>query len=82
MTATMTFLCEECGGDGMVDVVKSGVHDFSPYVDYYEAPCTECDGSGEIERQDRSICSWKRARVEYPDLISVEITPNRKREIR
>ena len=43
--------------------------------DYYEAPCTQCDGSGEIERQDQDICSWKRARAEYPDLISVEITP-------
>ena len=75
MTATMTFLCEECGGEGSVERTRTGINNFSPYVDITESSCDECGGSGEIERQDHDICSWKRARVEYPKLISVEITP-------
>ena len=52
--------CPECDGQGTYDEVKTGVHNDTPYVDYYERRCEHCDEgeiSYDIDRLEYDSCA-------------------------
>jgi RecJ-like exonuclease len=71
MKFDITFWCDKCDGHGTVEDVKTGVHDFSPYVDFYEVRCEECGGSGESYHEE-IFDSLDDAKNQYPKATLIE----------
>lgn len=59
--------CPECEGEGWqwYEGVKSGVSNYTPYVDYYDykGECENCNGSGEIEDDGIDDENWEDTHV-------------------
>ena len=57
--------CPQCDGEGaeVIERVTTGYHNFSPYIDYYDAveDCRLCVGSGQVtyDNAEDRLYYWK-----------------------
>ena len=61
MTTSPTKLCSVCDGDGTLEwevAVPMGYDNPYGYLKTKEAPCYECDGSGEVIDHDGTELDW------------------------
>jgi len=61
MTTSPTKLCPVCTGDGTLEwevAVPMGFDNPYGYLTTKEAPCHECDGSGEVVDHDKTELDW------------------------